>query len=314
MEVWPIPNCSVPVYVVYMSSVWSLMQLFPWYMCLCTGFEDMIDKTYGCFVKEGLTTKDLVKGIADILIDGKVPMSWAGQLGSVVPLLIMKGLKAMVAPLPSTPSPPSPSVFPPAVPAPGMSMFKCGGFPIELSVGKKVASGVLLGSFVELTAFDQVKHEVVIKLDAPGRDLSKESTVLTLLKDSKVKSVVRIYAHMKDEPSPYLVIEYGGDCLATWMTSDVDIRKLLAKQIVQAVSHIHAHGVMHGDLKPDNILVIYKPEHGGVALKLCDFDSARVVDNGSSVPQEFPHNGEQLKWTPGEIIAILFNVFYNTCT
>jgi serine/threonine protein kinase len=274
----------------------------------CVDFVEKIDAAYECFMGEELTTIDRVESIAGELIVDGIPKEWANTLGKHVPRLIMKGLRAMVDALPSTPPPPSPSVVPPAVPAPGVSIYSCGSFPIELSDEKQLASGVLLGSFVvEVGQFGREKHEVVVKLNALGRDLSKEYSVLKKLNEMNVESVVRIFDYVRQEPSHYLVVEYGGDTLTAWMTSDVDTRKLLAKKVVLAVSHIHAKGVMHGDMKPDNILVFYKPGRGFV-VKLCDFDSARMV-GGPDAPEEFAHNTTHLKWTRGESTAQYYIVF-----
>jgi len=47
--------------------------------------------------------------------------------------------------------------------------------------------------------------------------------------------------------------------------------------LLEAVQAIHALGVVHRDLKPDNIIV-HRTEDGQLALKLIDFGAAKVVD------------------------------------
>jgi serine/threonine protein kinase len=47
----------------------------------------------------------------------------------------------------------------------------------------------------------------------------------------------------------------------------------LSRQLVAAVQGLHAKGVLHGDIKPENILISRKPYH----LKLADLSSARQV-------------------------------------
>ena len=58
------------------------------------------------------------------------------------------------------------------------------------------------------------------------------------------------------------------------------------RQIADALDHIHRHGVLHGDLKPDNILVASEAEHGRkrAMVKLLDFGLARRIDHAGDEP------------------------------
>lgn len=58
------------------------------------------------------------------------------------------------------------------------------------------------------------------------------------------------------------------------------------RQIADALDHIHRHGVLHGDLKPDNILVTTEAAHGRkrAAVKLLDFGLARRIEHAGDEP------------------------------
>ncbi|CAM9110918.1 unnamed protein product [Ectocarpus fasciculatus] len=59
----------------------------------------------------------------------------------------------------------------------------------------------------------------------------------------------------------------------------------LLGQLLSAVGFLHQHGVVHRDVKPENILVDKKRTKGGVpTLKLCDLGTARKA---SEIDQEF---------------------------
>jgi serine/threonine protein kinase len=52
--------------------------------------------------------------------------------------------------------------------------------------------------------------------------------------------------------------------------------KLYSYQLLRSISYIHAIGICHRDIKPQNILV----DTGSHTLKLCDFGSAKQLVPG----------------------------------
>lgn len=58
----------------------------------------------------------------------------------------------------------------------------------------------------------------------------------------------------------FLVMEYmhGGDCMSL-LSSCKRLPEVVAQhfiaQVCMAVRHLHAHGVIHRDIKPDNVMV-----------------------------------------------------------
>ena len=56
--------------------------------------------------------------------------------------------------------------------------------------------------------------------------------------------------------------------------------KMFAWQLLRALGYLHSQGILHRDVKPQNILV----EEDRYCLKLCDFGSAKKVEyNTASV-------------------------------
>ncbi len=51
----------------------------------------------------------------------------------------------------------------------------------------------------------------------------------------------------------------------------------LTLQVLRGLDHAHRHGVVHRDLKPDNLFVT-RDHHGNDLLKIVDFGIARIVD------------------------------------
>ncbi len=77
---------------------------------------------------------------------------------------------------------------------------------------------------------------------------------------------------------PYLVMEYvdGGDLGARLRSGDAPQPEPLAEQLLGALRHIHAAGVLHRDIKPHNVLVDSYGE-----ARLTDFGIAQPVDAAS---------------------------------
>ena len=74
---------------------------------------------------------------------------------------------------------------------------------------------------------------------------------------------------------PYLVMEYveGGDLAARLESGEAPAAEQLAEQLLSALRHIHAAGVLHRDIKPQNVLI-----DGYGHARLTDFGIAMPVD------------------------------------
>jgi serine/threonine protein kinase len=81
--------------------------------------------------------------------------------------------------------------------------------------------------------------------------------------------------------TPCLVVEhaeYGNlrDYLLSQARAPADDRTLLCLDIASGLHALHACGVVHGDVKLENMLV-FRNEDGGLCAKLADFGSAIIV-------------------------------------
>jgi eukaryotic-like serine/threonine-protein kinase len=80
----------------------------------------------------------------------------------------------------------------------------------------------------------------------------------------------------------FLEYEYGGESLLDWATKHlaglaVEERLGLFLQAADAVAAAHCAGVLHGDLKPSNLLIT-KGSNGGWQVRVTDFGSARLLE------------------------------------
>ena len=153
-----------------------------------------------------------------------------------------------------------------------------------LSIGKYQIQKVLRksGQAVVFVAKDPDLHRLVaLKLFHSG--MSKEDKKL-LLREGRAlsrinsKRVVKCFAVEKFRECPFLVLEYlPHPTLRDYFESK---KPLSEKQIVEilskiclGLSEVHEIGLVHGDIKPSNVLVTRKA--GAVDIRLIDFGMSR---------------------------------------
>jgi hypothetical protein len=97
--------------------------------------------------------------------------------------------------------------------------------------------------------------------------------------------IVTLYEAAVDDNAAYLVSELvrGGTLqrlLEAGRLSDRDV-VVIAGSLCEALSHAHAQGVVHRDVKPSNVLVPERPSSLAHPAKLTDFGVARVIGGDS---------------------------------
>ncbi len=131
--------------------------------------------------------------------------------------------------------------------------------------------------------------EVRIYKFSPAGDrlhfLKREATLYRLLREAlgERADIVRVIDWNFGEAPFFLECEDGGQNLRKWAEDGQRLRELgqreriaLFLQIADAVSAAHSVGVLHKDLKPDNVLIA--PRDGGWQVKLTDFGSGQLLD------------------------------------
>ena len=97
-------------------------------------------------------------------------------------------------------------------------------------------------------------------------------------------AIVALYETVADDEAVYLVSELVegatlAELLAEGALSDRDVVEI-GLALCDALAHAHRRGVVHRDVKPQNILIALRDD-GGPAAKLTDFGVARIVgDDG----------------------------------
>lgn len=147
-------------------------------------------------------------------------------------------------------------------------------------------------SQVFLAHDSQLDRTVALKWVAPGRrDHVRYAMALRnearLLANFNHANIVNLFSVEEDADGPFLAMEYlTGRTLAARLHEgglDAVTAARIFTQILHAVDSIHRHGIVHGDLVPDNLFLL---QDGTV--KVLDFGSARIdayADGGNNEPE-----------------------------
>jgi tRNA A-37 threonylcarbamoyl transferase component Bud32 len=154
--------------------------------------------------------------------------------------------------------------------------------PARYQVIEEVGQG---GMAVVYKAHDQsLKREVAVKLLHPHLLAEPESKIRLEREAQAVAklhhdNIVQIFDYSGSEaPSSYLVTEFiDGQTLKQFMATrrppPPEVAALIAIEIGGALQHAHSFGIIHRDVKPDNVMV----SKDGM-LKLMDFGVAQIMD------------------------------------
>lgn len=149
------------------------------------------------------------------------------------------------------------------------------------------------GSFGFVTLETQVltkAHRAVKCIPKAGTTLRYFFQELNAIAMSSIypDSLARFFGWYEDERRYYLAMEYFelrdlGSCMETTASNVLpeEAVKAVAKQVLQALTQMHGHGITHRDLKPQNIFVASMASHTW-RVKVGDFGvSKRVKHEGT---------------------------------
>ncbi|KAF4610925.1 hypothetical protein D9613_006540 [Agrocybe pediades] len=120
---------------------------------------------------------------------------------------------------------------------------------------------------------------------ATKEHIIREVSALSKLSHPRICELYEVYNGGSGRISE-LIIEYvTGDSLDMHLLKFGAIEetksRYIAFQLCDALAYIHSQGVIHGDIKPENILLV---EYIPPKVKINDFGSARVTTGGSAAP------------------------------
>lgn len=117
--------------------------------------------------------------------------------------------------------------------------------------------------------------------------MQNEARTLAKLDHSNIVKVLQ-FTQCKDG-TPLLVCEFiEGRTLSSFLQKNRQMNKdqltLVFSQLLDALKYSHEHGMIHRDIKPNNIMIVTDPESKAVTVKLLDFGIARDFEESLQTP------------------------------
>ncbi|MGB7324781.1 MAG: serine/threonine-protein kinase [Rubripirellula sp.] len=191
------------------------------------------------------------------------------------------------------------------------TLAQCGRFLLQRVLGR--------GAFgIVFEAFDPVMdRRVAIKL-AHERVCLDESLRQRFFREIQLASklnhtgIVRLYHAGEIEGRLYFTMEIcQGETLTQWLLQQTNVASAetrdpqqvahIVKKIAEAVHFGHCHGVIHRDLKPDNI-VVDRDEQGEISTHVLDFGLAFGIEEAMRNTNSSAMLGTPLYMSPEQVL------------
>ena len=158
-------------------------------------------------------------------------------------------------------------------PKTNLSYYKIGRSIGHGAFGKvNIALHVLSGHIVAIKSFNKIKKTF------PMNKILYEIKLLKKLRSHK--NIIKYFEHFENEKHFFIVMENicGGNLLNAinkMSKFSESMAKNIFKQLIETIKYLHSIGIVHRDIKPDNILLDLDS-----TIKLCDFGVSKEVKEG----------------------------------
>ena len=158
-------------------------------------------------------------------------------------------------------------------PKTNLSYYKIGRSIGHGAFGKvNIALHVLSGHIVAIKSFNKIKKTF------PMNKILYEIKLLKKLRSHK--NIIKYFEHFENEKHFFIVMENicGGNLLNAinkMSKFSESMAKNIFKQLIETIKYLHSIGIVHRDIKPDNILLDLDN-----TIKLCDFGVSKEVKEG----------------------------------
>ena len=149
--------------------------------------------------------------------------------------------------------------------------------------GEKLGSGKfgLVTEGFEIKTNKKVAIKTINKLKLEGIEHEMVRTEVEVMFFCRHQNIAKCLDHFEDYENIYIVLEfYSGGTLITFLSVQETILpeskvKEVLYQIAKGIEYLHYFGIMHRDLKPDNLMMSSK-DYNNSLVKIVDFGLSKI--------------------------------------
>src|ERR1700730_17188124 len=170
---------------------------------------------------------------------------------------------------------------------------------------KKLGAGGMGEVYLALDT--KLDRKVAIKV-LQSDSIAEENLKKRLLKEAQAAAkldhpnICAVYDVNEADSLPFIVMQYiEGETLGEKMLLqplELSIALAIAEQAAEALAEAHTHGILHRDIKPQNVMITPRGQ-----LKILDFGLAKQMTSSDSVDFEAPT--ATLLSTPGHVVGTM---------
>lgn len=150
-------------------------------------------------------------------------------------------------------------------------------YKVRYEIARTELSAIYVADDIRLSRQVALKH--IFKTLDSKNDLTSLMQEAQLLSTMSHPNVLTVFDCIRDDQGAYIISEYlRGDNLEEYSKKNkltIDDFVSFAEQMLMGLSEAHKQGIIHGDIKPNNVMVLQRPS-GRKQLKLLDFGLSRM--------------------------------------
>jgi len=196
-------------------------------------------------------------------------------------------------------------------------------FDVKGTLGKGKFGLVKLG--IHKLTGRKVAIKIINKQGITEQEMQLTKTEIEILKIGQHPNIITLYDVIENEEKIYIIMEYcaGSDLFAYIEQRNFKLPEKRAAEIIRklssAVYYLHSFGIIHRDVKPENILMTDNTENADI--RLLDFGLSKIVRSGEKctepygtlsyvspeVLQDIPYDERCDLWSIGVITYLLLS-------